>query len=68
MKKERRKMSKERNYGIDLLRVVLMYMVCMLHTLGRGGILGASAAGTRGYKSFGSWKSYRIVPLTDLPL
>lgn len=45
-------MSKERNYGIDLLRVVLMYMVCMLHTLGRGGILGASAAGTRGYKVF----------------
>lgn len=45
-------MSKERNYGIDLLRLVLMYMVCMLHTLGKGGILDASVAGTGGYKVF----------------
>ena len=45
-------MSKERNYGIDLLRLVLMYMVCMLHTLGQGGILNASVAGTGGYKVF----------------
>ena len=45
-------MSSERNYGIDLLRLVLMYMVCMLHTLGKGGILNASAAGTAGYKVF----------------
>ena len=29
----------KRNYGIDLLRLVLMYMVCILHVLGRGGIL-----------------------------
>ena len=29
-------MKYERNYGIDLLRLVLMYMVCMLHTLGQG--------------------------------
>ena len=29
----------KRNYGIDLLRIVLMFMVCMLHTLGQGGIL-----------------------------
>lgn len=27
------------NYGIDLLRMLSMYMVCMLHTLGRGGII-----------------------------
>lgn len=39
-------MAKERNYGIDLLRLVLMYMVCMLHTLGQGGVLSASAWGT----------------------
>ena len=52
MWKERKKMSKERNYGIDLLRLVLMYMVCMLHTLGQGGILNASVAGTGGYKVF----------------
>lgn len=31
----------ERNYGIDLLRLVLMYMVCILHTLGQGGVLGS---------------------------
>lgn len=24
-------MKNERNYGIDLLRIVLMYMVCILH-------------------------------------
>jgi surface polysaccharide O-acyltransferase-like enzyme len=31
--------SNSRNYGIDLLRLVLMFMVCVLHTLGQGGIL-----------------------------
>ena len=35
----------ERNYGIDALRLVLMYMVCMLHTLGQGGILKSSGLG-----------------------
>ncbi|MBP3370933.1 MAG: acyltransferase family protein [Clostridia bacterium] len=39
----------KRNYGIDLLRLVLMYMVCLLHTLGRGGILAASVVGTVNY-------------------
>ena len=34
---------KQRNYGLDLLRLVLMYMVCVLHTLGQGGVLNASA-------------------------
>lgn len=29
----------QRNYGIDLLRLVLMFMVGVLHTLGQGGIL-----------------------------
>ncbi len=33
--------SKERNYGIDLLRIVAMLMVVILHILGRGGILNA---------------------------
>lgn len=32
-------MKSERNYGIDLLRLVLMFMVCILHTLGQGGVL-----------------------------
>ena len=44
--------SSERNYGIDALRLVLMYMVCVLHTLGQGGILSASAAGTLEYKVY----------------
>ena len=45
-------MTKERNYGIDLLRLVLMYMVCMLHTLGQGGILASSVPGTWGHKGY----------------
>lgn len=28
---------KRRNYGIDLLRLISMFMVCILHTLGKGG-------------------------------
>lgn len=35
-------MEKQRNYGIDLLRLVLMLMVCLLHVLGQGGVLSAS--------------------------
>lgn len=31
--------NKERNYGIDLLRIVSMLAVCLLHILGQGGIL-----------------------------
>ncbi|MDD6160995.1 MAG: acyltransferase [Oscillospiraceae bacterium] len=45
-------MKTERNYGIDLLRLVLMFMVCMLHTLSQGGILRAYEAGTTGYYTF----------------
>lgn len=30
-----------RNYGIDLLRIVSMYMVCVIHVLGQGGIIDA---------------------------
>ncbi len=43
---------KERNYGIELLRLVLMFMVCMLHILGQGGVLNAYEAGTAQYKLF----------------
>lgn len=35
-----------RNYGIDLLRLVLMFMVCILHTLLQGGIINACEFGT----------------------
>lgn len=45
-------MIKERNYGIDLLRLILMFMVCVLHTLGQGGILNACQAGTLNYNVF----------------
>lgn len=30
---------KERNYGIDLLKIVSMFMVVVLHVLGQGGVL-----------------------------
>lgn len=45
-------MSTKRNYGIDLLRLVLMFMVCILHVLGQGGILQNSAFGTTGHKTY----------------
>lgn len=45
-------MKNERNYGIDLLRIVLMYMVCILHTLGCGGVLAACTEGTTPHKVF----------------
>ena len=34
--------KQERNYGIDLLRLVSMFMVVMLHILGGGGILNST--------------------------
>ena len=54
-------MKYERNYGIDLLRLVLMYMVCMLHTLGQGGILGVCQAGTVEYKVFLVFRDFIIL-------
>lgn len=41
-----------RNYGIDLLRLVLMFMVCMLHSLGQGGVIDASVKGTIEYDAY----------------
>lgn len=32
-------MSIKRNYGIDLLRIISMYMIAILHVLGQGGVL-----------------------------
>lgn len=46
-------MKNERNYGIDLLRIVLMYMVCILHTLGCGGVLAAWNDASQGFLAFG---------------
>ena len=45
-------MKRERNHGIDLLRLILMFMICLLHTLGQGGILQASTKGTISYGIF----------------
>lgn len=49
--------TKERNYGIDLLRLVFMYMVCLLHTLGQGGVLKNSGGGTL------EWKVYYLLEI-----
>ena len=32
-------MKNGRNYGIDLIRIISMYMIVILHVLGQGGIL-----------------------------
>jgi len=32
-------MEDKRNYGIDLLRIIATFMICVLHTLGQGGIV-----------------------------
>lgn len=37
-----RKRRNQRDYGIDLLRILSMYFVVVLHTLGNGGILGGA--------------------------
>jgi len=34
----------KRNYGIDLLRMLAMYMVLILHILGQGGVIASSAS------------------------
>ncbi len=31
--------NKERNYGIDLLRIISMFYILLLHCLGQGGLL-----------------------------
>ena len=41
--------STNRNYGIDLLRLVSMYMVVILHVLGCGGIIGSCDKFTTNY-------------------
>lgn len=41
--------KRERNYGIDLLRIVSMLMVVVLHVLGQGGVLKSSEPLSLGY-------------------
>ena len=40
-----------RNYGIDALRILSMFLVVMLHTLGHGGVLGALEPGSAHYRA-----------------
>lgn len=49
-------MYSERNHGIDLLRLVLMFMVCLLHILGQGGVLAASSVDSTAFGAFGFLK------------
>ncbi len=39
-----------RNYGIDFLRIISMFMVCLLHVLGAGGILDATVPRSANYQ------------------
>ncbi len=43
----------ERNYGIDILKILAIFMVVILHILGRGGILDACEVGSAQY--YVSW-------------
>ena len=45
-------MKEQRNYGIDLLRLVLMFMICILHILGKGGILSSCVKGNIQYNIY----------------
>ena len=50
--KDVKKMKKQdRNYGIDLLRILSMVFVIVLHSLGQGGILSASVSQSSQYKA-----------------
>ena len=44
-------LKNSRNLGIDFLRILSMFYVVILHTLGHGGILGAVSMGTYQYKT-----------------
>ena len=39
----------KRNYGIDALRILSMFMVVVLHVLGQGGMLSGSEPGSLKY-------------------
>ena len=41
-----------RNYRIDLYRIVLTFMICVLHTLKQGGLLYSCVRGTSYYALF----------------
>ena len=41
--------GKKRNYGVETLRIVSMFLVCVLHVLGQGGVLGAAVSQSVNY-------------------
>ena len=41
------KNTRERNYGIDLMRIVSMVYVLVLHTLGQGGMISSAVTGSK---------------------
>ncbi len=45
--------KKERHYGIDLLRIVCMYMIPVLHVLGQGGVM--ARTGTNDPTYYACW-------------
>jgi len=50
MEKLSTKVNNDRNHGIDLLRVVAMFFVVVLHSLGHGGVLGNAITGSGQYQ------------------
>ena len=43
--------KKHRHCGIEILRMLSMFFICLLHTLGQGMVLKCSKAGTPGYNT-----------------
>ena len=43
---------RERNYGVDFLRIIATFMVLTLHILGQGGLLVTLTSGTVRYHVF----------------
>ena len=43
-------MKEQRNYGIDLLRIVSMFLIVIIHLLGHGGVLRNAVEGTMSFK------------------
>ena len=52
MVEKEEKMSCSRNYGIDFLRLIFMFMICTLHVLGQGGVLNLCAFGTINHRMY----------------
>lgn len=46
---------KERNYGIDLLRIIAMFMVCMIHVNSYASVLVKIVPGKEYFYYFGTW-------------